>query len=121
MCKQKKCKNSCESSGSSKWCGKPPQTINPAMQKNCTKIIDVREYGDVDLNIKLSDGQSTVIKVRNMSKMKDEIEKVKQFNRTLRGCKELVQGHCEDDGKMKCFGLKNKKEGQKPFPLIQIK
>ena len=75
------------------------------------KVIDVREYGgSVDLNIKLENGDRTVLKVRDMNIEREFMKVVKEFSEKSNKVSE-ARCHSGDSGNMFAFGYYNSKHG----------
>lgn len=77
---------------------------------NCC-IIDVRNYdGMVDLNIRLESGETSTLKIRDLSNENEFMTVVKNFNQSSSKTSE-ARCHAGDFGKMFAFGLHNLKDG----------
>ena len=79
--------------------------------KEKCNMIDVRDYGGrLDLNIKISENEYSIFKIRDISHHSLALRKIKRFNE--RCSKEsIVRGQSGDLGSMFAFGLFNKKAG----------
>lgn len=75
------------------------------------KIIDVRDYGGVvNLNILIEKGETSILKIRDLSMEKELMTSVKKFNDTMKRVS-IARSHSGDEGKMFAFGFRNLKEG----------
>ena len=75
------------------------------------KVIDVREYGGcVDLNITIENGETSVLKIRDVSRDGELLQCLKIFNKEM-DKSSIARCHSGDDGKMYAFGFHNSKEG----------
>ena len=77
----------------------------------CRYLLDVRDYGGmVDLNIKLSNGETSILKIRDLSIEVEAMEGVKEFSERS---KKESEARCSagDLGKMFAFGKHNKVSG----------
>ena len=73
--------------------------------------VDVQKYGGmVNLNIKVSSGEVSVLKIRDLSGEEESLKVIKDFSENC--CKSSVaRSSCGDSGSMYAFGYRNDSQG----------